>query len=250
LYGFVLLVGIPKGTSPGASKRHAQHLLDALSGSTAPAAGECLCSLTCFTNHLLSGKGPSCLAPWLCSAPLTALLKKGGGVCPIAVGEVLCCLANHLCCLIAHPSLPETFLPYGQVGVGIPGGLECAIQTTHHFLSVHGADDSLALLKADMKKLLMNAVAMLYLPIYLMIFQRFQLGAISQPAELHFGRKGMVTSSGVQQGDPLGPLLFSLVILQFIDSVQLCDLVKLYLDDEMFVGSRFSLQTLLSHFIS
>jgi len=42
-------------------------------------------------------------------------------------------------------------LPYGQVGVGIPGGLECAIHTTRHFLSVHGADDSLALLKADMK---------------------------------------------------------------------------------------------------
>ena len=29
----------------------------------------------------------------------------------------------------------------------------------------------------------------------------------------------MVASSGVQQGDPLGPLLFSLVLLQFIDAV-------------------------------
>ena len=65
-------------------------------GSTAPAAGECLRSLTCFMNHLLSGKGPACLAPWLCGAPLTALLKKGGGVRPIAVGEVLRRLASRL----------------------------------------------------------------------------------------------------------------------------------------------------------
>ena len=46
-------------------------------------------------NHLLSGKAPSCLAPWLCGAPLTALRKKGGGVRPIAVGEVLRRLARR-----------------------------------------------------------------------------------------------------------------------------------------------------------
>ena len=41
----------------------------------------------------------------------------------------------------------------------------------------------------------------------------------------------MVASSGVQQGYPLGPplgaLLFSLVLLQFIDAVKLHDLVQL-----------------------
>ena len=63
------LKGFPKGTSPGASKLHAQHWLDAVSGSTAPAAGECLCSLTCFMNHLLFGKGPTCSSLCLCVAP-------------------------------------------------------------------------------------------------------------------------------------------------------------------------------------
>ena len=101
-------------------------------------------------NHLLSGKGPSCLAPWLCGAPLTFLLKKGGGVRPIAVGEVLCWLASRLCCLAVCPSLPHIFLPYGKVGVNIPGGLESVIHVTRHFVSRHGGDDSLALLKVDM----------------------------------------------------------------------------------------------------
>ena len=59
------LLAFPKGTSPGASKLRAQHLLDAIAGSTTPAARECLLSLTRFMNHLLSGKAPSCLAPWL-----------------------------------------------------------------------------------------------------------------------------------------------------------------------------------------
>ena len=54
--------GFPKGTSPRGSKLRVQHLLDAVSGSTTPAAKECLSSLTCFMNLLLSGKGPTCLA--------------------------------------------------------------------------------------------------------------------------------------------------------------------------------------------
>ena len=54
------LKGFPNCTSPGASKLRAQHLLDVVSNSTAPAAGKCLCSLTCFMIHFFSGKGPAC----------------------------------------------------------------------------------------------------------------------------------------------------------------------------------------------
>ena len=51
----------------------------------------------------------------------------------------------------------------------------------------------------------------------------------SQPAELHFGNRHLLASSGVQQGDPLGLLLFLLVILQFIDTIKLRDFVQLNL---------------------
>jgi len=47
------LRAFPKGTSPGASKLRAQHLLDAIAGSTAPATRDCLLSLTCLMNHFL-----------------------------------------------------------------------------------------------------------------------------------------------------------------------------------------------------
>ena len=50
-------------------------------------------------------------------------------------------------------------------------------------------------------------------------------------------------SSGVQQGDPLGPLFFSLVLLQFIDFVKPQDAIQLhfwyrYLEDGIFIGSK------------
>ena len=70
------------------------------------------------------------------------------------------------------------------------------------FLSFHGDDDSLALLKVHMKNAF-NAVAMLFLPMCWMISQESQKWCYSQPAELHFGKKRLVASSGVQQGDSL-----------------------------------------------
>jgi len=53
----------------------------------------------------------------------------------IAVGEVLRHLASRLCCFAIRPSVPGVFLPYGQVGVGIPVELEAAIHVTRHYIS-------------------------------------------------------------------------------------------------------------------
>lgn len=75
----------------------------------------------------------------------------------------------------------------------------------------------------------------------------------SQPAELQFDNRKVIAFSEVQQGDPLGALLFSFVILQCIDAVQFCDLVQLnlwYLNNGTFVSKQSSLLLLLSVFVS
>jgi len=104
------LKGFPRCTSPGASCSLAQHILYVVSGHTTSSAEDCLHALTRLMSFLLSGKASLLLTPCLCGAPLTALLKKNGGVRPIAVGEVLCHLASQLCCQFVCPFLPDTFI--------------------------------------------------------------------------------------------------------------------------------------------
>ena len=77
------LWAFPKATSPGAPKLCAQHILDAVSGTIAPAAQTCLEHLTRLMNKLLGGAIDPQVAPWLSRAPLTSLIKKTGVYRPI-----------------------------------------------------------------------------------------------------------------------------------------------------------------------
>ena len=45
----------------------------------------------------------------------------------LSVGDVFRRLASRLCCTSVFSRVSDLFLPYGQVGVGINGGLETAI---------------------------------------------------------------------------------------------------------------------------
>ena len=97
-------------------------------------------------NVLLAGKLDFRVAPWMVGAPL-ALEKKSGGFRPIAIGEVIRRLASRLCCKAAHSLLPDIFLPYRQVGVGIRGGLEAAFHSVNRFLEAHGLEEDLCCVK-------------------------------------------------------------------------------------------------------
>ena len=65
---------------------------------------------------------------------------------PIAVGEVLRRLVSRICCAAVKSKLPDIFLPYGQVGVGIRGGLEAAVHSLSSFIGAHGDDPTNSLL--------------------------------------------------------------------------------------------------------
>ena len=139
------LRSFPRATSPEAF----QHLLDAIEGTTAPVAKVCLDNLSHLMCHLLSGKADVRIAPWFCGAPLTALLKKQGGIRPIAVGEVLRRLVSRLCCSHVKSSLPNVLLPYNQIGVGIRGGLEAGIHALAGIVDHCGSNPDLCCLIKD-----------------------------------------------------------------------------------------------------
>ncbi|GKF70644.1 hypothetical protein Tco_0203701 [Tanacetum coccineum] len=78
----------PKGTSCGRDGLRAQHLRDILGGAASAVADDLLGSITGVVNLFLSGKCPSQLGEFIASAPLTPLVKPGGGLRPIAAGTV------------------------------------------------------------------------------------------------------------------------------------------------------------------
>ncbi len=69
------------------------------------------------------------------------------------------------------------------------------------------------------------------------------------PSELQFGEHQILSSSGAQQGDPLGPLLFSLTLKELLKSFVPPPDIKSqlwYLDDGAIIGPRVSVNSLLT----
>ena len=245
------LCSFQRGTSPGSSALRPQHLLDAACGSTAPASVECLNSLTCCINSLLAGTLDSRLAPWFCGAPLTALAKRNGGFRPIAVGETLRRLVSKVCCLSVRSLLPDLLLPFGQVGVGISGGLEAAVHSMRSILSLYGSDSSLCCLKLDMTNAFNECSRSNFLShchADLPELFAWVQWCYCCTGELRFGPHRILSTTGVQQGDPLGPLLFSLVLRDFLSNCPVPDGLHFqlwYLDDGILVGTPSALSSFL-----
>ena len=125
-------------------------------------------------NLLLSGKAPPLLAPWLCGAPIMALQKKdSNSYRPIAVGETL-----------------RRYL-------------------INHFQDVN----NMCILKVDFRNAFNECQRQKFLTRIATQFPEL-FGWVQycyyQPAELRFGSHRILSSTGVQQGDPLrSPPFFS-----------------------------------------
>ncbi|GJZ43899.1 hypothetical protein Tco_0591154 [Tanacetum coccineum] len=76
----------PRGTSYGRYGLRAQHLIDCLSGSAVAIFDELVSSITQVVNLFLGGCCHKMLGEYIASAPLTPLVKPGGGIRPIVFG--------------------------------------------------------------------------------------------------------------------------------------------------------------------
>jgi hypothetical protein len=171
-----------------------------------------------------------------------ALRKPNGSIRPIAVGEIWRRLTSKVA---AKWGIAEAgaFLAPLQVGVGTPGGAEGEIHAITALVQHHEGDSALAIATVDFS----NA--------FNTVCRKAMLAGVRQhapriarwvelcytvPNPLVFGDTLMHSQTGVQQGDPLGSLLFSLPLHPLVRriSTDFPDLLMnaWYLDDGALVG--------------
>ncbi len=90
----------PRGTACGISGLHVAHLLEATTTTLPQVNSAAISTITGVVGLLIQGKLPPALAPALTLSPLTALLKKDGGLRPIAIGDIWRRLASQVA--VAH----------------------------------------------------------------------------------------------------------------------------------------------------
>ena len=226
----------PRGSAGGPDGFRPQHLLDLTSASAERGGKELIRSLTCFTNKVLEGKVPPSVQPIFFGATLIALQKKEGGVRPIAVGLSLRRLVAKCAGLHVMRTVGAGLAPL-QLGCGVSLGCEAAAHAARLYLQ--NMPPSHLLLKLDFK----NAFNSLRRDKMLEAVKEnvpelfnFVHSAYNQPSMLFCGDRVMQSAEGVQQGDPLGPLLFCLAIQPLIQDLQ-SEFRVFYLDDGTIGGS-------------
>ena len=149
---------------------------------------------------------------------LIALDKKCGGIRPIVIGMTLRRLASKCANAVGVVSLAADFRPC-QLGVKTPGGCEAAVYSARRYLQTFSANHVLAKLdftnafnsldRRDMLLAVKDRLPELY---------AFSLSAYLQPSCLYYGPFKLMSNEGPQQGDPMGPLLFSNTIQPLLKS--------------------------------
>ncbi|GJS18306.1 putative reverse transcriptase domain-containing protein [Tanacetum coccineum] len=190
---------------------------------------------------MLEGRCPKVLAEFVASAPLTPLLKPDNGIRPIAVGAIWRRLASKVAMRGVRKEMSK-YLGDFQFGVGVPSGAEAVLHGANRFLNKFHSDGSLAMLTVDFSNAfnLVDRTTLLHevrtrCP-SISLWVDFLYG---QSARLYVGDDHIWSTTGVQQGDPLGPLLFALVLHPLVHRIRDCCQLLFhawYLDDGTIIG--------------
>ena len=212
--------------------------------------------LAAVIQLLIQAKVPTKMSRYLAGARLIALLKMKGQVAvdirPIAIGEMLRRIAAKYLCRVNRKEFLQYLTPTNQLGVGARCGIESIIHAVR--LEMEFADSDFVLFQVDFKNAFNNISRRHFLDIVktdfpdIYNFINFCYGGISDLQWLDYIINSEV---GSQQGDPLGPLLFALVLHCFVKVLQqLCHFSLWYLDDISFTVLIYQSGPLLSSILT
>ena len=216
-----------------------------LKDSPANRTVKAISALSRVVNLMARGEVPPTVAPFLCGARLHAVIKKDGGLRPIAISNLLRRLTSKLVASSLSQKAAAYLAPH-QLGVGVRGGCEAILHTTRQVLD---ENPDLSLLQGD----LVNAFNLADRDATFREVEEFfpeclswVLTSYQNTSLLQFGSTTILSERGYHQGDPIASLLFSLLLHPIVSKIkaEVPDLKvnAWYLDDGSQVGTRQQLQ--------
>ncbi|XP_048001834.1 uncharacterized protein LOC125238542 [Leguminivora glycinivorella] len=232
------ILSFPNGSAGGLDGLSPQHLKDLLYCGCGDTKENLLRDLTALVNIMLAGQVPLEITNILYGANLCALTKKDGGIRPIAVGSTLRRLAAKIACRSILKDLAPELQPV-QLGFGSKSGCEAAVHAVRTYIERQAGE---VLLKVDISNAF-NSVdrgaLLTQIKDKIPSTYNFLWQCYSSPSKLFYQTDPLFSSVGCQQGDPLGPAIFSLAIHPILKNLN-SKLNIWYLDDGTLGGEAIS----------